>query len=168
MYVYIYVYILGSHFLKAQGAIRHIFMYVCMYAFAYSVSFLRNLYVINIFAMFKKLYVYFEVNVCIYVYIYIYICIYIYIYIYIYSLGHDSVEDASTAMRLAKLKVEKGPKYGVNGVGASRTALASFFEGTRGVVRENLLLCVIRIFILLYLLCIYVYIYVYIYFGLVF
>ena len=47
-------------------------------------------------------------------------------------LGHDSVEDASTAMRLIYLKIQKGPQYGTK-IGSSsnaRVSLAQFFQGT--------------------------------------
>ena len=47
-------------------------------------------------------------------------------------LGHDSVEDASTAMRLVYLKIRKGPQYGTK-IGANsnaRISLSQFFIGT--------------------------------------
>ena len=49
-----------------------------------------------------------------------------------HRLGHDSVEDASTAMRLIYLKIQKGPQYGTK-IGSSsnaRVSLAQFFQGT--------------------------------------
>lgn len=49
------------------------------------------------------------------------------------KLGHDSIEDASTAMRLVYLKIQKGPDYGTKSgpnSSCSRTSLAQFFIGT--------------------------------------
>lgn len=45
--------------------------------------------------------------------------------------GHDSIEDATTALRLVTLKIKNGPNYGVKGVNLNdRVALSQFFEGT--------------------------------------
>jgi hypothetical protein len=46
------------------------------------------------------------------------------------SMGHDSIEDAVTAMRLVNLKTEKGPKFGLKGPAATRTPLVLLLAGT--------------------------------------
>jgi hypothetical protein len=51
------------------------------------------------------------------------------------SVGHDSVEDAATAMRLVLLKLEKGPDFGSKIPPSGRIPLSRFFLGTG--VSEN-------------------------------
>jgi hypothetical protein len=46
------------------------------------------------------------------------------------SIGHDSVEDAATAMRLVLLKLEKGPDFGSKIPPSGRIPLSRFFLGT--------------------------------------
>jgi hypothetical protein len=54
------------------------------------------------------------------------------------SVGHDSVEDAATAMRLVLLKLEKGPDFGSKIPPSGRIPLSRFFLGT-GVSENDLL-----------------------------
>jgi hypothetical protein len=52
------------------------------------------------------------------------------------SVGHDSVEDAATAMRLVLLKLEKGPDFGSKIPPSGRIPLSRFFIGT-GVSKND-------------------------------
>lgn len=51
-------------------------------------------------------------------------------------LGHDSIEDASTAMRLVYLKLEKGPDFGSKIPLFGRIPLARFITGS-GIIQNN-------------------------------
>ena len=53
-------------------------------------------------------------------------------------LGHDSIEDASTAMRLVYLKLEKGPDFGSKIPLFGRIPLARFITGS-GIIRNDTL-----------------------------